>query len=149
MKKLIILLIIPFLFFSCKKEPVNLIKGFQLTQIEVKALPSTNSGTAWDSDGSNPEVYYKLYEGSTQLYDGSTGLFTTNATSPFTITDGLPISVSDSEVDLVYILELWDYDGSSDDALIEKMYFSLSEIQDYYEYEITEDSTRVNLNLVW
>ena len=149
MKKYFLALLAPLLFVSCKREPINLIKGFQLTQIEVKAIPETNNGNTWDSDGSKPEVYYKLFEGSREIYDGSTGLFTSNATAPFTITDGLPLSVNDSEIDLVYILELWDYDGSSDDALIEKIYFTLSEVQNYYEYEITEDSTTVNLNMIW
>ena len=149
MKKYFLALLALLLFVSCKREPINLIKGFQLTQIEVKAIPETNNGNTWDSDGSKPEVYYKLFEGSREIYDGSTGLFTSNATTPFTITDGLPLSVNDSEIDLVYILELWDYDGSSDDALIEKIYFTLSEVQNYYEYEITEDSTTVNLNMIW
>ena len=149
MKKYIFTFLLPLVFLSCKREPLSLIKGFRLTQIEVKSIPKTNNGSEWDSDGSNPEVYYKLYEGSTEIYDGSTGLFTSNATTPFTITDGMPLSVNDSEMDLVYILELWDYDGSSDDALIEKIYFTLSEVQNYYEYEITEDSTTINLNMTW
>ena len=76
MKNLISLLALALLFLSCKKEPVNLIKGFQLTQIEVTSLPTTNYGSPWDSDGSNPEVYFKLYEGATIIYDGTSGNYT-------------------------------------------------------------------------
>ncbi|MBL4716786.1 MAG: hypothetical protein JKX95_09140 [Bacteroidia bacterium] len=92
----------------------------KITGVKVTAFPSTkSSGSNWDSfDG--PDIYFEIYNGTTELYS-SGYLEDADATQDYTFTVS---SIDITDVTAEHTIYLYDYDSGLGDDYMGGYYFT-------------------------
>ncbi len=128
MKKILFLLPLAVLFFSCEKEEENPdAKNVTITSVKVITVPLTDAGYAWDAtDASGADVFFKIENISTVFYAHPEYMLdVTSASLPFTQTIASGYKLP--SIDQAYYISLYDYDSFSGDDLISQISFTPSE----------------------
>lgn len=123
--KLILIILLSFLFTSCKKDPVA--PSAKITYIKATSWPSSDSNQIpWDT-ASAPDIYFELLDAnlqelSNQPFDDSVFV---NATS--TVDRPIVTPYKLPSTDANYYIQLLDDDDTDADDSIGKVQFNLSD----------------------
>lgn len=121
--------------------------------IKIVAAAANNGGTAWDADGTGPDIFFKIKNGSgTVLLDATDSRHNNVAAVPVQWNFGA--TVFNQPVASVYTIEIWDYDVSVTDQKMGSVTFSpilLQNGDDSYPSKatMTVGSTTVEIGLQW
>lgn len=95
-----------------QEEPASM----TITRIDVTKYPATNAGSSWDLDGSGPDLFPKVVQNGTTIYNSPT--YSPDATDPnatYTFTPAQPVSIVPATQ---CTIQLYDYDnGASSDNM--------------------------------
>lgn len=124
MKKLLFLISISIILFSCNKE-IECDLGYTGDDCEIQITPSLlkitkikilSFPTGSYDIGSNPDLYIKIFYGESEIFVQSDYFLNANSGSTYTINFSSPINII--EPDGLYSIVLYDYDDiDSDDCI--------------------------------